>query len=283
MDRSRSPLKKQWKTWVFTINNYSEKDIEWAMSLEVMKTVISKEVGEEGTPHLQGAVTFKRKYSLVQLKKLHSQAHWEQAKAAQDFNYCKKDGSEVIRDENNQKQGYRTDLHKVREDIKKGANLRDISETCTTFQELQFAEKYIKLTEEHLPKGTKIQVFWYYVCTGTGKTRAVLDKCSPYLPLNFKWWEGYEGQDAVLLDDLRPEWCKPAELLRLLDPYRYQYRVETKGSSRALLATKIYITTPWHPVDFWKDVNEDPQQLLRRLTELMHFRTDGPVLKPLVS
>jgi hypothetical protein len=69
----------------------------------------------------------------------------------------------------------------------------------------------------------------------------------------------------------------------LLDPYRFQYRVEVKGSSRPLVATKIYITTPWHPADFWKDVEEDPKQLLRRLTELLHFREDGVFQKPLVS
>jgi len=268
------------RTWVFTVNNFTEKDIEWAMSLEVKKAVISKEIGEEGTPHLQGACTFKRVYTFKQVKKLHGNAHWEPAVAAQDFNYCKKDGSEVIRDEDNSKQGARTDLDRVRKQMQEGATLRDISLTCNNYQELQFAEKFLKYNEDHLPKGTKVCVYWYYGNTGTGKTKAVLDACSPFIPINFKWWDGYEGQDAVLLDDIRPDWSKPSELLRLLDPYRFQYRVECKGGSRALLATKIYVTCPWHPNDFWKDTNEDPKQLIRRITELIHFREDSQWVKP---
>jgi hypothetical protein len=280
MDRSRSPGKKVSRAWVFTINNYTDQDIEWVNALEVAKLVAAKEAGQEGTPHIQGAVRFKRAYRLTQLKKLHTKAHWECALAGQDFNYCKKIGSEIIRDEDTTKQGQRTDLEKIRNSIKEGASLKDVSNSCTSLQELTFAEKYMKYNEEHLPKGTKILVYWYYGCTGTGKTRRVLEQCNPYLPLSFKWWEGYEGQDSVLLDDLRPDWCKPAELLRLLDPYRFQYRVEVKGSSRPLLATKIYITTPWHPADFWKDVAEDPKQLLRRIEELVQFREDGPWVKP---
>jgi hypothetical protein len=281
MARSRSPAeKKVHRSWIFTINNYTEEDIEWVNGLEVMKITAAKEEGEEGTPHIQGALTMKRGYRLAQLKKLHPKAHWEPATASQDFNYCKKLNSVVIRDEDNKKQGFRTDLERIRNELKQGASLKDISGSCQSLQELTFAEKYLKYNEEHLPKGTKISVYWYYGNTGTGKTKAVLDNHSPYIPINFKWWEGYEGQDVVLLDDLRPDWCKPADLLRLLDPYRFQYRVEVKGSSRPLVATKIFVTTPWHPADFWKDCPEDPKQLMRRLQELIHFREDGQWVKP---
>ena len=278
-DRSRSPKGKAARTWVFTVNNYTQEHLEWVMGMEVNKITAAKEVGEAGVPHLQGAVTFKRMYTLKQLKKLCNEAHWEVAKAKQDFNYCKKSGSEVIRDESHVTQGQRTDLDGVRKSLNEGGSLRDISLSCKSLQELTFAEKYLKYNQEPLPKGTKIMIFWYYGCTGTGKTKAVLDKCNPFIPLSHKWWEGYSGQDSVLLDDLRPDWCKPAELLRLIDPYRYQYRVEVKGGSCQLLATKIYITCPWHPVDFWKDTNEDPKQLLRRIDELLHFRADGAWVK----
>lgn len=153
-----------------------------------------------------------------------------------------------------------------------------ISKKARTMGQIQFAKHWYTTFEEHLPKGTKVHVYWYYGNTGTGKTRRVLEQCSPFIPLSFKWWDGYQGQDSVLLDDLRPTWCSPEQLLRLLDPYRYQYRVEVKGGSRPLIATKIFITTPWHPEDFWKDLKEDPKQLMRRIHEMIFFRENGDLV-----
>ena len=272
-------------TWVFTINNWTEDDISWVMALEVSKLVCSKEVAATGTPHLQGCVTFKRKYTHKQVRKLHPSAWWEIAKAAIDFNYCKKLGGEVVRDECNQAQGKRTDIDLIREGLEAGDKMEQVVKKARTMQSIQFAKAWFQYTEKHLPINTKIDVFWYYGCSGTGKTKKVLTEnqnsnTELFIPLSFKWWDGYEGQDAVLLDDLRPTWCPIDQLLRLLDPYRYNYRVETKGSSRPLNATKMYITTPWHPADFLRDSQEDPQQLLRRITELWHFRADGCWLKP---
>ena len=274
------PAMASGRTWVFTVNNYAEEDINWVMNLECVKVCCAKEVGESGTPHLQGAVTFKRMYRLAGLKKLNTKAHWEKALATQDFNYCKKAGSEVIRDENNIKQGKRTDIEEIRDCLEAGDDIQQVHKKARSMQAVQFAKSWFNVMGNHLPKNTKITVHWYYGCSGTGKTKKVLEQCDPFIPLNFKWWEGYEGQDAVLLDDLRPDWCKPAELLRLIDPYRYNYRVEIKGGSRPLVATKIYITTPWHPEDFWREIKEDPQQLVRRIDYLVHFRSDGEWIKP---
>ena len=268
------------RTWVFTVFNWTQKDIDWVNALEVNRIVVSKEVGAEGTPHLQGACTFKRNYTFAQVKVLHSSAHWEIAKAISDFNYCKKFGGEIVRDESNGKQGRRTDIEEVREMLEAGDGLIQISKKCRSSHSLNFAKQWLSINEHHLPMGTKISIHWYYGCSGLGKTRKVLDQCQPFIPLNFKWWDGYDGQDAVLLDDLRPDWCSPSQLLRLLDPYRFQYRVEIKGSSKPLIATKIFITCPWHPDDFWRESKEDPNQLLRRIDELLHFRGDGVWVKP---
>ena len=280
---SESENSRQNRTWIFVINNWTEEDISWVMALEVNKIVCSKEVGESGTPHLQGTVTFKRVYTHKQLRKLHLKAFWEVAKASIDFNYCKKFGGELIRDENSTAKGKRTDIEDVREMLEAGEKMQVVMKRARTMQGVSFAKAWYQYNEQHLPLNTKIDIFWYYGCSGVGKTKKVLEETTNstlFIPTSFKWWDGYEGQDAVLLDDLRPSWCAPEQLLRLLDPYRYQYRVEIKGSTRPLLATKMYITTPWHPSDFWRDTHEDPAQLLRRITELVHFRADGQWVRP---
>jgi hypothetical protein len=73
--------------------------------------VCAREVGESGTPHLQGRVTFKRAYRFAALKKLAAHFHWEATKAAQDTNYLRKVGNTFVRDDPVRKsQGTRNDL-----------------------------------------------------------------------------------------------------------------------------------------------------------------------------
>ena len=77
------------KNWVFTINNYVDNDIE---KLETMYdhghfsyVVFGREVGENGTPHLQGYVQLKKKMRLNQVKKfISSRAHLEVSRGSPD-------------------------------------------------------------------------------------------------------------------------------------------------------------------------------------------------------
>lgn len=119
---------KPYKSWDFTLNNYTDDDItmfqNWAA--EVNQIVVSKEVGESGTPHLQGSITFKRAYRFTQLKKLHGAVHWGKKKARADSLYCMKRDSEVIINICNKKQGERSDLKEAIESAKRGASAAEM-------------------------------------------------------------------------------------------------------------------------------------------------------------
>ena len=56
--------------------------------------IYGREVGDEGTPHLQGYVQLKKITRLTGMKKLHPTAHWEVAKGTEEQNrtYCSKEG-----------------------------------------------------------------------------------------------------------------------------------------------------------------------------------------------
>lgn len=120
------------KTWVFTLNNYDEKDEQlfqrFAGDTEmVTRMVVAREVGETGTPHLQGAVSWKRSKRLAACKKLHPRAHWEKAIAQQEaFEYCRKADSDVFIDVDNRRQGKRTDLDEAIASIEQGISTRDL-------------------------------------------------------------------------------------------------------------------------------------------------------------
>ena len=52
------------KKWCFTLCNYTPEDVEYLKSSNVplcQKIMFQSEIGEEGTPHLQGWVEFKTK------------------------------------------------------------------------------------------------------------------------------------------------------------------------------------------------------------------------------
>lgn len=87
------------RSWCYTINNYKNEDIEFVKRLDCTTHVCAKEVGESGTPHLQGSITFTKCHRMSALKKLHPTAHWEVTKSIEHANnYCRKVGSEIVLD-----------------------------------------------------------------------------------------------------------------------------------------------------------------------------------------
>jgi len=123
-------INKGEKDWCFTLNNYSDADLEmfrmWAVEANVRLACISKEVGESGTPHLQGRIIFRRMYRLTGLKKLHSRASWGWTKCQQDSLYMIKEGSDVFINEDFRKQGKRSELLMACESAADGLTTREM-------------------------------------------------------------------------------------------------------------------------------------------------------------
>ena len=263
------------RSWEITVFNPTEEDLKWLEELEYSSIYISKEVAEGGLHHWQGRIIFNRAYRLSALKKLHPTAHWEVTKASADWNYYKKLGSEVIKNDIKQK-GQRTDIEQIKKKLKTTNSVGAIVEEAS-FQTVRLCEKILQYNEpQRLVE--PIKVIWYWGPTGTGKTRQVFalhPQVEIFRPVSYKWWEGYDGHKIVLLDDFRKDFCKFHELLTLLDIY--PYRVETKGGSRQIQAKVFYITSAFGPAELY-DGREDIEQLLRRVTHEWKFTNLGPVL-----
>lgn len=80
----------------FTLNNYtSEETAHIIRFFEIgnHKYIIGKEVGEQGTPHLQGYVEFHGQVRFSKLKDLNNRIHWEKARGnkKQNIAYCAKE------------------------------------------------------------------------------------------------------------------------------------------------------------------------------------------------
>lgn len=88
--------------WVFTLNNYTEDDVSRLGRLggDLDRSGVSylcygREVGESGTPHLQGFVILSRRRHLAGVRELIStRGHFEICRGTpqQASDYCKKGG-----------------------------------------------------------------------------------------------------------------------------------------------------------------------------------------------
>jgi len=87
------------KQWCFTWNNYNGSDV--SNFEEILKKagsyVFGYEIGESGTPHLQGYVEFNKKLRPLECKEFPKQIHWEKksihSTRTQCIDYCCKDGT----------------------------------------------------------------------------------------------------------------------------------------------------------------------------------------------
>lgn len=260
------------RNWVFTLNNYADEDIEAIASNGARYVIIGKEVGRNGTPHLQGIIQFTEQLRRSALAKLPGFGRCYLAPARdvdRSIAYCKKDGdfyelgSPVV-------QGSRTDIGRACE-LLKSHGLRAVA---TTYPEaiVKYGRGLQQLQSLLAPERTdKPIVTWIYGPTGVGKTRTVYEKEKASLWLSSgsidSFWNGYENQQAVLFDDFRADNCKFNWLLRILD--RYPVTVNVKGSYVPFNSARIYITSPFHPKECYNVVTEDTEQLLRRIDHII--------------
>jgi len=274
----------------FTLNNYTDdeiqqvhdvfEDVENRAQFGIRFAGYGTEVGEEGTPHLQGFMYFRNPKSFTVIHNFPglSRAHFEAIKGTVDQNitYCSKGGNyEEFGDK--PVQGKRTDIDAVVETIKAGAKVRRVADDHGA-EFIKFhkgIERLIALQTQ--PRDFKTEVIWYYGPTGTGKSKLAFEIAlaaeSYYVkdPLN-KWWDGYEQQDVVIVDDYRRDFSTFAGLLRLFD--RYPMTIEAKGSTTQFNSKKIIITTPKSPSDTWEGrTEEELGQLLRRIDKTEAFYT----------
>lgn len=263
----------------FTWNNFPDDVDDLLTQLPTHDYIVyAREMGDSGTPHIQGYVEFTEAVRFTTLKKRFPKVHWEKRRGTsqQAADYCKKDGD--FKEEGTiSNQGKRTDIETVRDQLKtEGATMRTIIDTAKSCQSIRFAEVYLKFHEK--ARDFKPTVTWLYGKPGTGKTlrarrdaeaRGFSDDIHTQTE-SAKWWDGYDGHKVVIMDDLRENFCTFVRMLNLLD--RYPCRIECKGGSRQLVAEHIYITAPFPPEEMWK-TKENMDQLLRRIDNIEEIKS----------
>ncbi len=81
------------RSWCFTHNNYTKKDIQTYLTQlsQAFLYIFQEEIGEDGTPHLQGVIKWKHQRYFNAMRKLQPKAHWTMTRDLQySINYCNK-------------------------------------------------------------------------------------------------------------------------------------------------------------------------------------------------
>ena len=133
-------------------------------------------------------------------------------------------------------------------------------------------EKYKRLQTK--PRNWAMDVRVYWGDAGTGKTRRAFEEFpNAYIKPHGKWWDDYDGQECVILDDFYG-WLPWSFMLQLLD--RYPLQVETKGGS-VQFTSKVIIITSNVDTCGWYDFDSKPhmkiEALERRISSKVHFNS----------
>lgn len=210
---------------------------------------------------------------------------------AQAFDYVTKEETRLygpfVFGERPAGQGKRTDLDEIAEMVlDKSVPMTEVLSHRPKMS-LLFHDKMMKLRCSILPERdmeSPPHVFVYWGDSGTGKTKAVYDYAKDngyrvFKKCPGKWWDGYQQQEVVLIDDFNTKFFGHTQkedmsfLLQLLD--RYPVTVEYKGGTVPFNSPTIFITSNYDPTDWFPEVFEGcPEQrfaLRRRFTEVKKF------------
>lgn len=322
--KTMTALVCRWTNACLTWNNYTEENVASLEGLvdaveNVQYVCYTREIGKEGTPHLQGFIKCKKTVTTAWLVKM-LPGIWCTKQSASDvdsaIDYCHKKGApndkwpddvEVpliefgVRPKGS---GHRSDLDALHADILDGMSQRDVSNRHFGLY-LRYSTGLQRYWTLNASTATRSQpkIYWLWGPSGSGKTHRITNYQSSVEPdgsqsvskdrpemyslthtTSGTWWDMYNGQTVVLMDDLRGSWMPYSDLLRIFQSSPCQ--VAAKGVCHWLAAATFFVTTNLPPSELYSGM-DDTTALARRVADyawVYHVGVNGCVLtsSPLV-
>lgn len=251
------------KRWAWTVNNPGDWTPVWQPA-KMDYMVWQREVGEQGTEHIQGYFRLIARSRLETAKRLLTEtAHLEVAKGteAQNKEYCskettRKEGTEFTEcgtfEADAGKQGKRTDLEGAVAKIQAGVPL------ATIIQEDPGVVRYINQMQQARqvlrpapPTERDVHTVVLWGASGTGKSHRCWKKFPNLyaVPHGRNPWDLYEGQETILMDEFEPGQWTIADLNRYLDKWPCQ--LQCRYFNRSAAWTRVLICSNWDPTTWF--------------------------------
>lgn len=267
---------KNFKTrnWFITINNPIDKDFTHEKIKEIIENCcgscvywcMSDEIGsKESTPHTHIFIIFRNPIAFTSMQGKFRGAHFDAVKGqpSQVRDYILKGGKWEHHEKADTKvdgtfeefgtcpknrQGERTDLNYLYEQIEKGASTSDIvNENPKYMLRMTEIERVRQMLLEDKYKNTfrHLDVTYIWGDSGTGKTRGVMEKYgyeNVFRVTNYDAhpFDNYKGQDVLVLEEFRSSF-RLQDMLNYLDGYPFQ--LPCRYADKVACYTKVYIIT----------------------------------------
>ena len=263
------------RNFCFTHNNYSDTSLEDEISCKYI--VYGREVGESGTPHLQGFLSFSSAKSLSAAIKSLPGCHVEVARnVPAAIDYCKKDGDYTERgtaplSPKEKGAGEKARWKRILEAAQSGDHQwLEENEPHVALIHDKAIERAFKRARAEPQILDELTHEWWYGTTGTGKSsKARADYPGAYIKdPQTRWWDGYTDQEVVIIDDFdKFQVSQGGDMKRWLDHYPFQ--APYKGGYQEIRPRKIIVTSNYHPEEIWDDVKtHDP---IKRRVRIVRF------------
>lgn len=233
--------------------------------------------GEEICPstgrlHWQSWVAYHNPRTINSVSKDFNNSHVEIIRGTIEHNekYCGKNDKFVSFGEL-PKQGTRTDLNVIKEQILNGYQVDDlIIESPMIFH--QYGRTLNHLEDLYLRRKnrtTMTEGIWYHGATGCGKSMKAFENYhyTTHYVHNIRdkgWWDAYKQQETVIIDEFRGE-ISYNEVLALVDMHPLTVPRRNR-EPMPFTSKKVIITSSLHPREVFRQRNEKDslKQLLRR-------------------
>lgn len=290
------------RNWCFTLNNYSDKQLADLSNVEFLDKrikgiVFQQEVGQTGTPHIQGYVELTTPVRIKQARKILpgcGGAHFERrlGTRSQAIAYCSKEETKVPGTETQiwgtckvvdhmPGQGKRTDIEDALHALRAAECMGDLWDT--------HGPVFVKYprgmanAQMHYAPGrdpeTRVQVHVHWGDAGSGKSFHVRERYanrSYYAPTVGKdgrqWYDGYEGQEVLVFEDYDQYCCMSfPQWKRLCDDG--EFSLPTKGGFLKCAATLIVFTSNEPPCNWYKQLEGQHRIAFnRRIHHIFHWK-----------
>lgn len=226
--------------------------------------------------HLQGFIQLDTNQRMSYLQKL-LKCTWHPCNGSPEQNvaYCKKEG-EFYEFGKMTSQGNRSDILALKAAVDSGASMATLySDYFATYSRTKnFVDGYKRHKMAKRNWVPIVIVFWGP--TGTGKTRSLTELASrlgsvyrvPQAKGSGLYYDGYDGEDVLFLDEVYGNRMSYSSMLELCDRYSCTLPVH-QGPGFQCQAKYILMTSNTHPSQWYKNI--DTYALKRRITWLQYF------------
>lgn len=246
-------------------------------------------VGKEICPktkklHLQGYVQMFSQCRATAIQKMFNvKFHINKCNGSveQNIDYCGKDGDTREWGVVSKGQGFRSDLHNIKDDLLKGDSMYEIMNNYTS-QFVRYHSGIGKMKELidyklRCKDRPNLKVTAIYGKAGSGKTTYVYDKHGyedVYVlnETNYKkgFWNNYKDQKTLLIDEFHG-WIKYKDLLQITD--RHPYPVNLKNGSTMANWDNVYIISNRKPASWYTNIADNLKRRVHKCLEVTEGNT----------